>query len=130
MKRDLSLCRELLLKLEDVSQSPTVTYHFAFGDDEIALEDWSADDIAYNLARMLEAGFFAENSETTAEGGFIFTGISWVGHDYLDAVRDPERWRKTKDGAKAVGGLTFGLVKDLALAIAKNEAMTKLGIHM
>ena len=130
MKRDLSLCRELLLKLEGVSDSATAAYHFPFGDDEVALEGWSADEITYNFARMLEAGFFAENSETTAEGGFIFTGISWAGHDYLDAVRDPERWRKTKDGAKAVGGLTFGLAKDLALAIAKSEVSSKLGIHM
>lgn len=130
MKRDLSLCRELLLKLEAAQASPTAVYHFPLGDDEIAVEGWSDDQISYNLARMHEAGFFAEHSDTTVEGGFIFSGISWTGHEYLDAVRDPERWQKTKTGAKAVGGLTFGLAKDLALAIAKSEVSSKLGIHM
>ena len=130
MKRDLSLCRELLLKLEATQDCPSAAYHFPPGDGDIAVEGWSADEVSYNLARMHEAGFFAEHSDTTAEGGFIFTGISWTGHEYLDAVRDPDRWRKTKDGAKAVGGLTFGLAKDLALTIAKAEIGTKLGLHL
>ena len=130
MKRDLSLCRELLLKLEATADQPLAVYHFPFGDADLTLDGWSDDEISYNLARMHEAGFFAENSDTTAEGGFLFSGISWAGHEYLDAVRDPERWRKTKDGAKAVGGLTFGLAKDLALTIAKAEIGAKFGLHL
>ncbi|RYB01349.1 DUF2513 domain-containing protein [Lichenibacterium ramalinae] len=126
MKRDLYLCRELLLKLEAAMDQLLAIYHFVLGDEDLTIDGWPADEVSYNLARMLEAGFFATHSDTTAEGGFVFSGISWSGYEYLDAVRGPDRWRKTKDGAKSVGGLTFGLVKDFAFAIAKNEAMAKL----
>ena len=128
MKRDLSLCRDLLLKLEAEMDRPMATYHFPYGEPEV--EGSPSDAISYNLARMMEAGFFSGRPQMAGDGGLVCSGISWTGHEYLDAVRDPERWHKTKAGAKAVGGLTFGLAKDLALAIAKSEVSSKLGIHM
>lgn len=128
MKRDLSLCRELLLKLEATIHRPMATYHFPYGEPEV--EGSPSDIISYNLALMIEAGFFSGRPQMAGDGGLVCSGISWAGHDYLDAVRDPEVWRKTKDGAKSVGGLTFGLVKDLAVAIVKGEITAKLGIHL
>ena len=130
MKRDLSLFRELLLKLEAKSDSASEVYHFPIGDEDLAIEGSSEDEVSYNLARMLEAGFFADHSEMDGGGGFIFSGISWVGHEYLDAVRDPDVWRKTRESARSVGGLTFGLAKDLATAYVKSEIGAKLGLHL
>ena len=71
---------------------------------------------------MLEADFFAERSDIAADGAFIFSGTSWSGHDYLDAVRDPTVWKETKSRAEKIGGWTFGIVKDLAVAYVKQEA--------
>jgi len=41
--------------------------------------------------------------------GITFERLSWEGHDYLDAVRDPEIWLKTKQGTEAIGAFTFDL---------------------
>ena len=46
-------------------------------------------------------------------------GLTWRGHDFLDSVRDPEIWRKTKEGATKAGGFTLDLLMDLAKAIIK-----------
>jgi len=52
------------------------------------------------------------------------------GYDFLDAIRDETIWKKTKAGAAEVGGMTLGMIKDLALAYVKQEAAEKLGIRL
>lgn len=49
--------------------------------------------------------------------------LSPSGHDYVESVRDPEIWRKTKEAASKVGGVTIGLMVD----IAKTEIKRALG---
>ncbi len=52
------------------------------------------------------------------------------GHDYLQAIRSDTIWAKTKQGAAEVGGMTLGMMKDLAIAYVKKEASEKLGITL
>jgi hypothetical protein len=49
------------------------------------------------------------------------TKLTWDGHDFLDSVRDPEIWNKTKDGMKAAGGFTFELLRDLAKGFIRTQ---------
>ena len=55
--------------------------------------------------------------------GFSFPNpaLTWDGHDFLDSVRDEEIWRRTKEGAKAAGGFTFDIIKDLAKGLIKTQ---------
>ncbi len=62
--------------------------------------------------------------------GWIFRQLTWQGHDFIDAVRDPEVWRRTKDGAPKVGGWTFGLIKDLGTAYVKHLVKERLGLDL
>ena len=52
------------------------------------------------------------------------------GHDMLDAIRSDTIWNKAKDGAASVGGVTLGILKDLALGYLKKEASERLGIAL
>jgi hypothetical protein len=52
------------------------------------------------------------------------------GCDFLDSVRDPEIWRKTKAGALASGGFTLGLMADLAKGFLRKQIMEKTGIDL
>ncbi|WP_263626499.1 DUF2513 domain-containing protein [Xinfangfangia pollutisoli] len=52
------------------------------------------------------------------------------GHDFLDAIRNDTVWNKAKSGAAAVGGMTLGMLKDLAVAYLKQETAAKLGISL
>lgn len=70
MKRDLSLCRELLLLLEEKRQEAIGVWRFPFGDKDLAV-GYAPDDVVYDLARMLEAGFFADQSNIAADSPLL-----------------------------------------------------------
>ena len=52
------------------------------------------------------------------------------GHDFLDSIRDPEIWKKTKDGAKAAGCFTFELLGDLAKGFIKTQIKKRTGMDL
>ena len=62
--------------------------------------------------------------------GWNIMRLTWEGHEFLDTVRDPEIWRKTKSGAATAGGYAFGFMKDLATAYAKHVAKERLGLEL
>ena len=130
MKRDYDRIRELLLKFEGAESQL-----FRLDGDEFNAFD------QYQIDLMAQAGFIRfEEPESVRRmlGGFhpagvplpVFFSISWAGHEYLDTIRDPEIWRKTKAGSKKIGGATLGIMKDLAVAYIKHEAKEKLGIAL
>lgn len=53
-----------------------------------------------------------------------------AGHDYLSAIRNDTVWKRTKEASKEVGGMTLGMMKDLAIAYLKQEAAEKLGVTL
>jgi DNA-binding transcriptional ArsR family regulator len=130
MKRDMDLVRELLLKLESNGNPPGTMvvidpYHGRF-----QIDGYSADQIAYHLSLIREAGFIESPGSQRAGMGVTFRRLSWDGHDYLDAIRDPEIWRKTKGSAEAVGSFTFDLVKDLAKGFIRTKIEEHTGIKL
>ena len=111
MKRDDDLIRELLFEAES-SDDPL----FGPFDDE--------DETGYAHAILLcDAGFFHE-----VHGG-IFR-LTNQGHDYLAAIRDDGIWQKTKEAASTAGGVGLGVMKDIAVAYAKQELSTQLGLSL
>ncbi len=133
MRRDMDLIRELLLRLEGFDKSPYGVETFSPEGDEIAVEGYTPDQIAYHLNLIYEAGLVetgTKGSGMTMDGEFMFRRLTWSGHEFVDAIRSPEVWRKTKAGASAVGGWTFGILKDLSMAYLKHEAKQRLGIEI
>lgn len=129
MKRDLGLVRELLLRLEALPMGMYGAVTIDPGDMEIAVEGYSEDDIAYHLSLLQERGLI-EVPDSQPMIGIVFTRLSWDGHDFLDAVRDPEIWRKTKLGADAVGSFSFELVKQLATGFIKTKIEEHTGVKL
>lgn len=127
MKRDFDYVRKLLLDIEG-GQTEFETIE---PDDEEEQGDSDREDkerLGYHLHIMSQAGLIDVMSVTF--GGYYLRGLTWEGHDFLDTIRDPEVWRKTKEGAGKVGGLTFGLVKDLGTAYLKHVAKERLGLDL
>ena len=69
---------------------------------------------------LTDAGLFLEVSRD------VFR-ITNQGHDYLAAICNEGIWRKTKDVAASVGGVTLGILKDIAVTYVK-EVSQRLGI--
>ena len=127
MTRDLGLIRELLLKLEPLSK-PHGWQHILSNDARIQVEGHGADEIEYHLQLLLEQEF-VERPRSGAMEGIMFKRLTWDGHDYLDAVRDPKVWRKTKEATDKVGSWTFEMVKEIATAIIRGE-LQKIGVGL
>jgi hypothetical protein len=51
-------------------------------------------------------------------------------HDFLDNIRDPTVWERTKEGAKSLGGASWDVLIGLAKAYVKAEAKKRLGIEL
>jgi hypothetical protein len=44
------------------------------------------------------------------------SGLTWKGHEFLDTIRSPEIWRKTKDGLREIRGWSIDLARQIAKA--------------
>ncbi len=126
MKRDMDLLRELLLKLESFPKEPGAIYGFAGDGPEVAVDGASPDQIIYHLELLSEAGFI--ESPGLAGREILFKRLTWSGHDFLDSVRDPKVWAKTKQGVGAAGGFTIDLLKDLAKGFMKKQVEEYTGM--
>nr|WP_137831783.1 DUF2513 domain-containing protein [Methylobacterium sp. L1A1] len=131
MKRDIDLIRSLLLRLEEVQQRPLTTHTIPFGHESLAVEGHTADEIGHALELMLDAGFLqVERPGFSPGGAILFQRLTWQGCEYLDDVRDPEVWRRTKDGASKVGGASLSFVWEMAKAYGKQVAKERLGLDL
>lgn len=72
---------------------------------------------------LCDAGFFV----AVNKGVYRITN---QGHDYIAAVRTETVWNKTKEAANQLGGVTLGIMKDLAVAYIKQEAKERLGLDL
>jgi hypothetical protein len=143
MKRDMDLVRELLLKLESLpvgqetvmlmeeGGSRYVRREFISGNTKgFEIDGRTADEIDYHLALIREANLIECPGDTDFTKRIPFSRLTWSGHDFLDSVRDPEIWAKTKKGAEAAGGFTVDLLKDLAKGFIKKQIEEFTGVKL
>jgi hypothetical protein len=125
----MDLIRELLFRLEEINLPPGVTRRITVYDEPFALSDHSNATVFGHLNLLCDADFIdGEMNASNAELGF--QGLTWAGHDFLDSVRDPEIWRKTKDGVKAAGGFTVDLLGDIAKGLIKTQLKKLTGVEI
>ncbi|WOE75278.1 DUF2513 domain-containing protein [Alterisphingorhabdus coralli] len=113
MKRDMETIREMLLWMEEQDERL-----FMLG--ELPIFDDNREKTIAHLTMLQSAGFI----DKMPSGAF---SISWEGYEFLDKVRDPEIWRKTKDGAEKVGSWGIKLIGELASGYIKLKA-SELGL--
>ena len=134
MKRDMDFIGELLLKIENGQTSFEVIGSSAAAalgtsPDEGAMTDEDAQKLEGHLNLLEQAGLI-EVMALSLGGHYFIKDLTWDGHDFLDSVRDPKIWEKTKAGATAAGGFTFDLVKDLAKGFAKKQIEDLTGVKI
>jgi Hypothetical protein (DUF2513) len=120
MKRDLDLVRTILLAVEEAPAGTTIpnTRIEIPGSDPIIVSEHIQ---LLEAAGLLEATISGEIGPKGPRTCYI-RGLTWQGHDYLDAVRNVEIWAKTKTALLKVGGTAgFEIIKQLASAIIKQQ---------
>jgi Hypothetical protein (DUF2513) len=123
MKRDMDLVRALLLNIEDKHK----------GDEPIIIDDEdfpgvAADTVIGHFSILLDGGFVG--GKVDGPGLMLCRGITWEGHEFLDATRTSAVWTQTKQTATAVGGWTVGILKDVAVAIVKKNLKDQFGLEI
>lgn len=127
MRRDMDLLRLLLLKLEIISEEAHSIFIFDY--EELAVEGYTEDMVAYHLDLAVEAGLIDQGGSGTMSG-FMFRRLTWSGHDFTDAIRDDDIWQKTRQGANAAGGFSLELLRDLAKGFIKKKIADHTGIEI
>ncbi len=124
MKRDMDLVRHLLLRIEDAE---------LFEQPDFEMGDYDVQDIDYNLDLIIQAGLV--NGEGNWSAGPTYNvairGLTWEGHDFLDAVRSDSIWHKAKEVAQGrelrLNELPFEVVKGLAITLLSNLLKSAAG---
>lgn len=129
MKREMDLIRELLLKLESLPAETGAVFCFDGNEPELAVEGFSSDQIRYHLDLLREACLI-ESPGSQPMLGVTFERLTWRGHDFLDSIRSPAVWAKTKKGAEAAGGFTVELLKDLATGLIRKQIEEYTGVKL
>jgi hypothetical protein len=89
MKRDMELCRELLLKVEELP------FDGRFHD--VAVEGRSDEEITYHIMLLDEAGLIeAEDLSTLSSICWKPKRLTYSGHEFLDGARSDTVWQKAK----------------------------------
>lgn len=111
MRRDLDLCRALLLELE---ADPNL-----IGLKNYQVGSFTDEEISYHVKLLYEAGLI-EARDVSAMNSFKWhpLRLTWQGHEFLDAARDDTRWNMAKDIVKdKTGALSFEVIKDVLLKL-------------
>ena len=117
MKRDLDLIRTLLIQIEDREE-----YENPLSSHDINIEGYSIDQINYHLDLLNDAGMIEGWSDPDSSGTTWFVQrLTWNAHEFLDAARNDNIWKKTKEKIKQIGSsVSFDIVKQIAVDYAKD----------
>ncbi|MFM0205682.1 DUF2513 domain-containing protein [Paraburkholderia fungorum] len=122
----MDLIRELLLKLETLPLRSGDVWLLAPDTEDIQMDGFDADQIGYHLSLIRDAGFI-DTGGIEGMDGLGFRSLTWPGHDFLDSVRSPEVWDKTKTVAAAAGGFTVDLLVTTAKAYLEMKLKGLIG---
>jgi hypothetical protein len=86
MKRDMDLIRQILLSTE--------------ADENKIDAKFTQEEIAYHASLLKDAGFLDAaivRGPRNQPHGCVLQGLTWDGHEFLDAMRDDTLWKRAKE---------------------------------
>jgi hypothetical protein len=123
VQRDMDLIRDLLLGIEADSRLDGTNWITPDEHEDTfgVIPAHSADEVAYHLVLLIEAGYV--DGKTTMDMPII-SRLTWQGHEFLDNIRDKNIWHATKERVKGLPGVALKIVA----AIAEAEVKKRLGL--
>ena len=116
MKRDMDLVRAILLKIESSDSG--------YAPRDMSSEGFSEEQVGYHVFIMIEAGLIMGPDVTTRGSSSpqgMATRLTWQGHEFLDASRDPTRWEKAKGIAGRIGGATIHVLGQILTRVMMSQ---------
>lgn len=114
MKRDWNLVRQILLKLEDKPDTQGTIHPNQFSG-------WDEETVSEHLRLLDQAGLIEAICDKPNRNTPTFCmarNLTWVGHEFLDAVRSDSAWNRIGHVAKEKGlELSLDTIKQIASAL-------------
>ena len=111
MKRDWDIIREILLYAEGADERLSEVH-------AIELPGRDAYEVYYNCKLLIDAGLISGTHVMGDPPPTYVSGLTWHGHDFLDAIRDDNVWSKTKSAiAKQASSAPLEVVKAVAIKV-------------
>ncbi|APJ12273.1 MULTISPECIES: DUF2513 domain-containing protein [Bacillus] len=112
MRLKNEIIRDVLLSLEE-----ELGFEQEMNKDEFLsidkIKNHNKDDVLYTLKKLHEAGLI--HVIFTHDYSFVILDISFEGHQFIENIRDPEIWAKTKSAVNKVGGASLNVIGELAV---------------
>lgn len=126
MKRHPDLEREILLIVEADEHEGSQLL------DLSNIEGYSTQQVGYHVLLLHEAGLIEAINVSSMGDRFdwIPERLTMRGHQYLETIRDPEIWRKTKEGAAKVGSYSIELLSALAKGFLRQQVKKLTGVEI
>lgn len=131
MKLDRDCMRDVLLTLEDnlnysALEDGLLSRKVIWLENLCSLlPDYRKEDVFYSVKMLDEAGYIRANIQW-ASGGVYSCGVTdmtYLGHDFLDKIRDPERWTRVKTVLSGIRDYSLSAISAVA------EGVTEGAIH-
>lgn len=118
MKRDMDLCRKILLEVE---ANPRATGPAWL---DLNIEGREPAEIAYHVQLLDEAGLLEASDLTTTTGlDWRPVRLTYAGHEFVEAARRETRWQKAKSLVQEkTGGLSLDILKAVLAKLAMEAA--------
>jgi len=125
MKLKHDCVRNVLLAIEEHDDVNTFLFDTDLKPMLMKAYYYSENDLNYTVLQLIDAGFL--DAKNVTDGGYIFliNKITWEGHQFLDNIRDNDSWKKAKEKALTIGGVSLPILAQIAWDIAKE----RLGIN-
>ncbi|WP_438316108.1 DUF2513 domain-containing protein [Sporosarcina sp. FA9] len=111
MKRDMELIRQLLFLVESQVDKKELRLPSSIDRNQAV----------YHLELLEQAGY-AKNNIKYADDipMWIYSSITWGGHEFLDTIRNETVWAKVKEVVKENGGsVSMEVLKTLAIKVSE-----------
>lgn len=126
MKRDMDLIRDILTKVEE----RTETHMNDLMPDPDNGEDRAR--YGYHIKMLVDAGFLEAIDGSSMESPDWYNlEVRWYGHEFLNTLRDPTIWEKTKEVAGKAGGGGVQILLEIGKTIiteTAKEQLKKIGL--
>jgi len=110
MKRNMDLCRAILLHLEAQADNSA--------PQRISVDGVTDGEVSYHVKLLVDAGLIdALDFSDLTSSQWDPICLTWEGHEFLDAARDDTIWSKTKAQA---GDVPIQVLKELLIQTARN----------
>ena len=116
MKRDMDLARQILLAIEERSNDSKFSLTTEESEKQTLLN--------YHIGLLSDAHLIQATRSTYLNGSknWYIEGLTWQGHDFLEAVKNETIWQKTKKFIRDRGGaVTFEVAKTVATQLALKQ---------